>query len=97
MWSAHSVTHSQPGRPCWADIITAHLGTARVEAVRDEGGFFGQLALAKLGRLQIAHVALRGAAVRGMRRRGLGARSRFRGWPSVWAAPSSLPTMREAC
>jgi AraC-like DNA-binding protein len=82
MWSAQSVTHSQPGRPCWADIITAHLGTARVEAVRDEGGFFGQLALAKLGHLQIAHVALRGAAVRGMRRRGLGGGQAF-SWLAV--------------
>jgi AraC family transcriptional regulator, positive regulator of tynA and feaB len=82
MWSAHSVTHSQPGRPCWADIVTANLGTARVEAVRDEGCFFGQLALSKLGHLQIAHVTLRGAAVRGMRRRGLGGAQAF-SWLAV--------------
>jgi AraC-like DNA-binding protein len=40
-----------------------------VEAVRGEGGFFGQLALWNLGYLRLAHVKLRGAAVRGMRRR----------------------------
>lgn len=69
MFSASSVTQSEPGRPCWADIVTSKLGTTRVEAVRGEGGFFGQLALWNLGYLRIAHVKLRGAAVRGMRRR----------------------------
>jgi len=69
MFSASSVTHSEPGRPCWADIVTSNLGTTRVEAVRGEGGFFGQLALWNLGCLRLAHVKLRGAAVRGMRRR----------------------------
>jgi AraC-like DNA-binding protein len=69
MFSASSVTHSEPGRPCWADIVTSKLGTTRVEAVRGEGGFFGRLALWNLGYLRLAHVKLRGAAVRGMRRR----------------------------
>ena len=69
MFSASSVTHSEPGRPCWADIVTSKLGTTRVEAVRGEGGFFGRLALWNLGYLRLAHVNLRGAAVRGMRRR----------------------------
>jgi AraC family transcriptional regulator, positive regulator of tynA and feaB len=69
MFSAYSVTRSEPGRPCWADIVSAKLGTTRVEAVRGEGGFFGQLSLFNLGYLRLAHVRLRGAAVRGMRRR----------------------------
>jgi AraC family transcriptional activator of tynA and feaB len=77
MFSAISVTRSEPGRPCWADIITSNLGTTKVEAVRDESGFFGQLALWNLGYLRIAHVKLRGAAVRGMRRRANGGRPAF--------------------
>ncbi len=77
MFSASSVTHSEPGRPCWADIVTSKLGTTRVEAVRGEGGFFGQLALWNLGYLRLAHVKLRGAAVRGMRRRTTTGRQAF--------------------
>ncbi len=69
MLSAVSVTHSEPGRPCWADIVTTALGTTKVEAVRDEGGFSGQLELWNVGYLRVAHVNLSGAAVRGMRRR----------------------------
>jgi AraC-like DNA-binding protein len=60
----------------------SNLGTSSVEAVRDEGGFFGRLALSNLGYLRIAHVTLRGAAVRGMRRRGHGGRQAF-GWLAV--------------
>jgi AraC family transcriptional regulator, positive regulator of tynA and feaB len=82
MLSAHSVTHSEPDRPCWADIVMSNLGTSRVEAVRGEGGFFGQLALANLSYLRIAHVTLAGAAVRGMRRRGYGGRQAF-SWLAV--------------
>ncbi len=77
MFSASSVTHSEPGRPCWADIVTAKLGTTRVEAVHGEGGFFGQLALWNLAYLRVAHVKLRGAAVRGMRRRTTTGRKAF--------------------
>ena len=77
MFSASSVTHSEPGRPCWADIVTSKLGTTRVEAVRGEGGFFGQLALWNLAYLRVAHVKLRGAAVRGMRRRTTTGRKAF--------------------
>jgi AraC family transcriptional activator of tynA and feaB len=77
MFSASSVTHSEPGRPCWADIVSSKLGTTRIEAVRGEGGFFGQLALWNLGYLRVAHVKLRGAAVRGMRRRTIGGRQSF--------------------
>ena len=77
MFSASSVTHSEPGRPCWADIVTAKLGTTRVEAVRGEDGFFGQLAMWNLGYLRVAHVRLRGAAVRGMRRRTTAGRQSF--------------------
>ncbi len=77
MFSASSVTHSEPGRPCWADIVTTKLGTTRVEAVRGEGGFFGQLALWNLSYLRVAHVKLRGAAVRGMRRRTTTGRKAF--------------------
>ena len=77
MLSANSVIHSEPGRPCWAEIIISNLGTSRVEAVRDEGGFFGRLALSNLSYLRIAHVTLRGAAVRGLRRRGHGGRPAF--------------------
>jgi AraC-like DNA-binding protein len=69
MLSAHSVTQPEPGRPCWADIVSAKLGTTKIEAVRDEGGFFGQLALWNFGQVRVAHVRLQGAAVRGMRRR----------------------------
>lgn len=69
MLSAISVTHSEPGRPSWAEIVTTALGTTKVEAVRDEGGFSGQLTLRNLGYLRVAHVNLNGAAVRGMRRR----------------------------
>ena len=82
MLSANSVTHSEPGRPCWAEIVISNLGTSQVEAVRDEGGFFGQLALANLGYLRIAHVTLRGAAVRGMRRRRHSGRQAF-SWLAV--------------
>ncbi len=77
MFSASSVTQSEPGRPCWADIVTSKLGTTRVEAVRGEGGFFGQLALWNLAYLRVAHVKLRGAAVRGMRRRTTTGRKAF--------------------
>src|SRR5262245_5673156 len=77
MFSASTVTHSEPGRPCWADIVTSKLGTTRVEAVRGEGGFFGQLALWNVGYLRVAHVKLRGAAVRGMRRRTTAGRQSF--------------------
>src|SRR6185503_17127992 len=77
MFSASSVIHSEPGRPCWADIVTSKLGTTRVEAVRGEDGFFGQLALWNLGYLRVAHVKLRGAAVRGMRRRTIAGRQSF--------------------
>jgi AraC-like DNA-binding protein len=77
MFSASSVTHSEPGRPCWADIVTSKLGTTRVEAVRGEGGFFGQLALWNLGYLRLAHVKLRGAAVRGTRPRNNTGRQAF--------------------
>lgn len=83
MFSATSVTRSEPGRPCWADIVTSQLGTSRVEAVRDEGGFFGQLALWSLGYLRVAHVRLRGAPVRGMRRPANGDRR-----PFSWLAAS---------
>jgi AraC-like DNA-binding protein len=70
MFSALSVTRSEPGRPSWADIVMSKLGTSRVEAVRGEGGFSGHLALQTFGYLRVAHVKLQGAAVRGMRRRG---------------------------
>ncbi len=82
MLSANSVTRSEPDRPCWADIVISNLGTSRVEAVRGEGGFSGQLALANLSYLRIAHVTLTGAAVRGMRRRGYGGRQGF-SWLAV--------------
>lgn len=77
MFSAVSVTQSEPGRRCWAEIITSELGTARVEAVAGEGGFFGQLSVCNLSYLRIAQVTLRGAAVRGMRRRSGGGREAF--------------------
>lgn len=82
MFSASSVTHSEPGRPCWADIVTSKLGTTRVEAVRGEGGFFGQLALWNLGYARLAHVKLRGAAVRGTRPRSTTGRKAF-SWLAV--------------
>ena len=82
MFSASSVTHSKPGRPCWADIVSSKLGTTRVEAVRGESGFFGQLALWNLGYLRLAHVKLSGAAVRGMRRRATIGRQTF-SWLAV--------------
>jgi AraC family transcriptional activator of tynA and feaB len=82
MLSANSVTRSEPDRPCWADIVMSNLGTSRVEAVRGEGGFFGELALANVSYLRIAHVTLKGAAVRGMRRRGYGGRQAY-SWLAV--------------
>lgn len=81
-FTADSVTRSEPGRPCWSEIITSTLGTSRVEAVRDEGGFFGRLHLSPLGYVRIAHVELRGAPVRGMRRRARGGRQAF-SWLAV--------------
>ncbi|HEX6998370.1 MAG TPA: helix-turn-helix domain-containing protein [Gammaproteobacteria bacterium] len=68
--TARSVTRSYPGRPCWAEIVTSALGTSAAEVLDSEDRFFGRLVLWNLGALKLAHVNLRGAVVRGVRRSG---------------------------